>query len=105
MSVSRLGNVNEKLCALSCEYKRRTDIIHVCFDFYIEGTFKTTKLTADEIDSRPISRIGVFIFGISSAGDKSSDFLAGLKHGFCGKTGGGGFGGVDLSLTCSTFVC
>lgn len=63
-----------------------------------------TKRTFDAIDSRPISLSAKLIFGLSSIGDRSSDFLADCrKHGFCGKTGGGGFGGFELS--CSIFVC
>lgn len=65
-----------------------------------------TKLTFDDIDSRPISLSGKLMFGFSSVGDKSRDFLADCrKHGFCGKTGGGGFGGVELSCSCSIFLC
>lgn len=66
------------------------------------------QLTFDDIDSRPYSlRLVLFVDGgASSFGvDKSSDFFADcLKHGFCGKTGAGGFGGVELSFSCATFT-
>lgn len=66
---------------------------------------RKSQLTTDGIDSRPISLNGFLMLMLSSVGDKSSDFRAAcLKHGFCGRTGGGGFGGDVLSFTCSIFV-
>lgn len=53
-------------------------------------------LTLDDIDSRPTSVRFVCLL-LSSINPKSNDFLGVcFKHGFCGRTGGGGFGGVDM---------
>lgn len=67
------------------------------------------KLTFEDIDSRPKSRrLVFFIDGDKSSWfcvDRSSDFFADCrKPGFCGKTGAGGFGGVEMSFSCATFI-